>query len=139
MQLSLIVFLSWVAFGVFLHINGEHDWWLTIPIAFACLAGIWIIYWIICFVCRCSARNIILWLGIIVLVLMCIFPPWNRVRCLPSSNIKALVPVGYYPLMCPPEGGVEIAFSRLFLQLFVVSVITGGLIYTFRDKKSKKA
>ena len=48
----------------------------------------------------------------------------------------------YYPLMYPPECtggkyGVKIDFSRLSLQFFVVVVITGGLIYTFRDKKGK--
>jgi hypothetical protein len=135
--LSLIAFLSWVAFGLFGLRAGFDDWWLTIPIAFASFAGIWIIYWVIYLVCRCPARNIILWLGIIALVLMCIFPPWNKVYCLPSSNIKAYTPIGYYPLMCSPEGSVTIDFSRLFLQLFVVGVITGGLIYTFRDKKGK--
>jgi len=143
--LSLIAFLGWVVFGVALRINDTDaaTWWLTIPIGCLSFAGIWVIYWVTCFVCQCPARNRILWLGIIALVLMCIVPPWMESRCLPDSNIKAYMPIGYYPLMFPPQvsnyrySGVNIDFSRLFLQLFVVCVITGGLIYTFTDKKGK--
>jgi hypothetical protein len=135
--LSLIAFLGWVVFGAALLIDGtDPTWWLTIPIAFASFAGIWIIYWIICFVCRCSVRNIILWLGIIAFVLMCIVPPWTEVRRLPKSNIKAYYPLDYRELWNPPYQA-QIDFGRLFLQLFVVCVITGGLIYTLRDKKGK--
>jgi len=97
-----------------------------------------------------------LWAGIIVIVLMCLFPPWVRVIRLPSSNIKGTIAVGYAPLWQPPEPGlyytpleklagipawskvgpVSIDFPRLLLQCFIIILVAGGLLYSLKSTRN---
>ena len=84
----------------------------------------------------------VLWLGIIVIVLMCLYPPWIETVRLPSSNIKGTNSAGYGFLWHPPStgsrySGIAIDYSRLLLQFFAVGLITGGLLYTLKAKKKE--
>ncbi len=87
-----------------------------------------------------------LWIGIIVIVLMGLFPPW----IIPSSSegIKYRIDRGYKILFSPVEIQIpktEVAFSaatldmhRLCIQWFMVAVITGGLVCTFKNRPKDK-
>ena len=82
----------------------------------------------------------VLWLGIVVIVIMCLCPPWVETVRLTSSNIKGTNPIDYAFLWHPPDintrsSGVAIDYSRLLLQVIAVGLATGGLIYTLKDKK----
>jgi hypothetical protein len=135
--LSLFFFVPLFLFGILILIQGYTDWWQFILAAFASFAGVW---WVYLLVKLRSLILLVLWLGIITAVLMCIFPPWTKVICLPDSNIKAYAPLDrldYRELWNPPYQA-QIDFSRLFLQLLAVSLITGGLIYTIWLYQNKK-
>jgi hypothetical protein len=86
-------------------------------------------------------QKICLWLGIIVFVLMGIFPPWT----LPVNyhGAKLQRNCGYKCILTPPEISLEeasvatsIDFSRLCVQWAMVAVVTGGLLVTLKDKKN---
>lgn len=84
----------------------------------------------------------ILWLGIIVIVLISLCPPWVQTVRLPSSNIKGTTPAGYAFLWDPPDSsnrysGIAIDYPRLLLQIFAVALTTGGLLFTLRACHSK--
>lgn len=92
---------------------------------------------------NCSAMNKkhkIIWIGIAVVVLMCIFPPWIRVIELEGS--RAYHSIGYHFLLAPPKSkGIEsysIDLGRLIIQCVIVSLITGGLLYTLRTEQSNR-
>ncbi len=72
-----------------------------------------------------------LWLGVIIIVLMGLYPPWY----FPSTRdgFKVRLPAGY-KLMLTTEKGARVDITRLYVQWVMVGVITGGLIYTFKDK-----
>jgi hypothetical protein len=69
-----------------------------------------------------------LWIGVAVIVLMGLFPPWE-------SHYGSLV--AYSFTMYPPCGRCFVDTSSLCLQWFTVTVVTGGLIVTLADKKPK--
>jgi len=111
-------------------------------------SGLLLIFYVLRFLIRIiipTANKVefltLLWLGIIVIVLMCLYPPWVQISRLPSSNIKGTTPAGYAFLWQPPEisrySGIAIDFPRLLLQCFIVAVITGGLLVTLKEKKKE--
>jgi len=87
-----------------------------------------------------NKKHIVIWIGIAVVVLMCIFPPWIRVIEIESS--RAYRPIGYHFLLAPPKSeGVEsysIDFGLLILQCIIISLITVGLLCTLRTEHSKR-
>lgn len=76
-----------------------------------------------------------LWIGIAVIVLMGIFPPVQRTTRTFEiyGNGETYETIGYGFILA--TGGGIVVFSNLLVQWIVVSIITGGLIYAFRDKK----
>jgi len=109
-------------------------------------SGLLLIFYVLRFLIRSIIPNAnkvefltLLWLGIIAIVLMCLYPPWVQISRLPSSNIKGTTPAGYAFIWQQPErsrySGIAIDFPRLSIQCFIVAVITGGLIVTLKDKK----
>lgn len=94
-------------------------------------------------------QKICLWVGIVVIVLMGIFPPTRRgfiyeahVGGLRHSKEERIEPLDYsfhlgYTFLLTAEVS-DIGFGKLIVQWAVVAVVTGGLIYKFRDKKDKK-
>lgn len=89
-------------------------------------------------------QKICLWIGIAVIVLMGLFPPW--VFQVKSTYVNELVDAGYAFITNPPHYlfrgdikiGASIELARLAVQWAIVAVITGGLIVTLADKKDKK-
>ena len=67
-------------------------------------------------------QKIVLRVGIVIVVLMGVFPPVNDDVYVENNFLFT-------------EGAVLL--SNLFLQWFMVSIIAGGLIYFLRDKKPK--
>ena len=81
-------------------------------------------------------QEIILWVGLIVIQLMIVFPPVGRLQG-GAENVGG-----------PPEGSIvtgwtrnygvitrdykNIRFGMLAVQLIIVAAVTGGFIYTWR-------
>jgi len=66
----------------------------------------------------------VLWIGIAIIVLIGIFPPglgWQQT----INN----------PLTIFEVRGEFISYGKLLIQWAIVAVITGGLIYAFKDKQ----
>jgi len=90
---------------------------------------VWIIYWIVKgFPDNKKKRIWCLWIGISLIVLMGLFPPVLRKSTFNNRYVK-------YSFILNASG--PIVLHNLIVQWIVVSAITGGLIYTFRDKKLK--
>lgn len=79
-------------------------------------------------------QKIVLCIGIVVIVLMGLFPPSNTSMSYlfrlegPGSEYSFLL------VMSPSD----IGFGKLFIQWVIVAVITGGFIVTLKDKKTKR-
>ena len=87
-------------------------------------------------------QEMILWIGLIVIQLMVVFPPVVRLQRV-SDSIDG-----------PPESSTatgwtqnygvitrdykNIRFGMLAAQLIIVAVVTGGFIYTLREKERKE-
>jgi multisubunit Na+/H+ antiporter MnhB subunit len=90
-----------------------------------------------------------LW-GIVVIVLMGIFPPTQRGYCPAEIFYEGFVrrgelprPIGYIPAhygytFLFSAKASDIALNKLVIQWGIVGAVTFGLIYIFRDKKPKK-
>lgn len=74
-------------------------------------------------------QQIVLWTGIVTIVLICLFPPQYSWRSGGPVDLFSLGGRG---------GGRKTDTGRLIGYLVAVSVVTGGLTYTFRGKKDKK-
>jgi len=68
-------------------------------------------------------QKIVLWIGIVVFVLMLLCPPATHTYE-PYGDLR-------------PIKVRRIDYAGLFARWLTVTVVTGGLIITFRDKKSK--
>jgi hypothetical protein len=60
--------------------------------------------------------------GIVVAILMVLFPPWKTL--LPSFRVSLEEFAGYHPLWRPPENAAGIAVGILLLQLLILAIIT---------------
>jgi hypothetical protein len=73
--------------------------------------------------------KIILWIGILLIVLMCLFPPWVWERGHFAGHAYLF-----------SEGwtlrNAHIDLVRLIIQCVIVGLITGTLLYTLKDKKN---
>jgi hypothetical protein len=108
------------------------------PVSFA---GVWGIYWILCWVvlivhriCKINNRQkqiMVLWLGIFIFVLMGLFPPVDRYRTFMGGRSSIL---GFLF----DTSSKDIAFGKLFVMWFIVAAITGGLLYALKDKNGKR-
>ena len=83
-------------------------------------------------------QNKILKIGLAAILLCCLFPPWTS-----TYKVKALHVMrseGYSFIAFPPEKysiryNIKLDVTRLLLQLFIVSVATGGGIILNKEKK----
>ncbi len=78
-------------------------------------------------------QKIFLWIGIVFIVLMGVFPPW-----MVTGGAQGCFPMGYSFILNPPDKLCRIDASHLCIQWVMVTVITAGLIVTFKDKKLKE-
>ncbi len=76
-----------------------------------------------------------LWIGIIAIVLMGLYPPWMMTG---GGSILGFGKWGYSFIMNPPHEACRIDTSRLGVQWAMVAAVTGGLVVAFTDKKDKK-
>ena len=91
-----------------------------------------------------------LWVGIVVIVLMGIFPPTRRGYCPSVTYYEGFKrrgehprPIGYTPAhygytFLFSAKASDIALNKLIIQWGIVGAVTFGLIYIFRDKKPRK-
>ena len=84
-------------------------------------------------------QKLCLWLGIATIVAMAIYPPWvcQDLRLPWTEGYGKVRPGPYTFIVNPPSGSKFIDLYRLGIQWITVAVITGGLIFTFKDKKPK--
>lgn len=77
---------------------------------------------------------IVLWIGIAVIVIMGIFPPW-----IVGQTILSPKDGGYRFVLSHPEvrslDCYSLNTSRLLVQWIMVVAITGGLLVTLKEKK----
>jgi hypothetical protein len=82
-------------------------------------------------------QKICLWIGITIIVLLVLFPPWHS-YVPPNATPE---PLGYAFIFVPPKdyGGFHpvLNIPRLIVQCVLVSIISGGLIVIFKEKKPK--
>ena len=96
-----------------------------------------IILWAIMFFCmsqHMTKKVKVLWTGIAIIVLMSLFPPWKDVRSSRPRGSHYVVAGGYGFLFDPPYRAKSIDVGRLGLQIFIVALITGGLIVSIKKK-----
>jgi len=86
--------------------------------------------------------KICLWIGIAVIVAMGIYPPW--LYTFTAQGVNSRENAGYNCILTPPQPKEDIApygiildIPRLCLQWVIIAIVTGGLIVTFKDKKTK--
>ena len=80
---------------------------------------------------------IILWIGIALIVGMGIYPPYME----SFEDTGGFVPQGYNFIFSERSEWRRhemVNVPQLFAQWFIVAVITGGLLVTFKDKKKDK-
>jgi hypothetical protein len=92
-------------------------------------------------------QKICMWIGIAVIVLMGLFPPWilkDPVDGGEAQSLKfgLLVPqLPYFDwdrMVWQQSYAYQIHVVQLVIQWFMVAVVTGGLVVTFADKKPKE-
>jgi hypothetical protein len=81
-----------------------------------------------------------LWVGIVIIVAMSLFPPWvvfqtSSSRGVVYSGYTVVYSKGYAPLFMPPESyNSFVDLSRLVVQWVIVAAITLGLVVTLNQK-----
>ena len=76
-------------------------------------------------------QSIILWCGIVVILLMTVFPPvikTEMVEGTEGSSFQTIIQHEYYFSKVKKK----IYLERLFIEWFIVAAITAGLFYTYR-------
>lgn len=71
-------------------------------------------------------QMLVLWVGIILVVIMGLFPPYFGLTIFGISGDP-----GYYPIFAPPSRG-RLDISRLVVQWLIICFVTGGLIASLR-------
>ena len=75
--------------------------------------------------------KVILWTGIFIIVVMCLFPPW----VLYGSQFVGYVFLFSNGRTLPYAAHIDLV--RLILQCAIVGLITGALLYTLNSKKAE--
>lgn len=78
----------------------------------------------------------ILWIGLIVIQLMIVFPPVRRLEQ-PSEGVEEPPEISVVTNLVPGYGIIvrdykHIRFVMLAVQLIIVAAVTGAFIYTFQ-------
>ena len=82
-------------------------------------------------------QSIILWLGITIILLMTMFPPILKTVPLEGSagsSYRQVIEYEYYFT----KSVKKILLLRLFMEWFVVAIITVGLLYTYKLRPDTK-
>jgi len=90
-----------------------------------------------------TKQKISLWLGIVVIAAMTIYPPWVCYEILwrgaVYNQVVSIQPGPYSFILKPPPKAKFIDLYRLGVQYFVVAVVTAGLIVILGDKKDHRS
>lgn len=86
-------------------------------------------------------QKIVLWIGVIIIVLMGLFPPWQHTCNVGMYDIHSEQPAGYFFIASKPQAkseskyaGIEIDTSRLLIQWVIVATLTAAFLITFNTK-----
>lgn len=84
-------------------------------------------------------QNFVLWVGLAVLAVMALFPPW--VYTCSWGEVSAERPAGFYSLLRPPAPeidspgfGVRLALGQLLAQFVALGMGVGSLLLIFRGR-----
>lgn len=84
-------------------------------------------------------QEIILWVGLIVIQLMIVFPPIGRLQGDPESvdgpPVSSIVTGWTQSYGVITRDYKNIRFGLLGAQLIIVAAVTGGLMYVLREKE----
>lgn len=86
-------------------------------------------------------QKLVLMVGICLITLMGLYPPWVRTFLVGQQRMRAESPVGYASIFEPPEVrdhrvvGIHIDFSRLLIQWAAVATLFGGLFWALKTSK----
>jgi hypothetical protein len=90
-----------------------------------------------------SMKRPIITIGIIVFIIMGLFPPWKYT--LNAQGIHIEKPAGYALIIYPPKPeiiaeayGVRVDISRLVIQWIILAVATGGALFITNKQKQKE-
>jgi hypothetical protein len=76
-----------------------------------------------------TTQKIIIWIAVIVIALMIIYPPWIQ----KTERVEKFL--GYSLLTSPPAANFyTLDYKRILLQLSGVIIITLALVVTLKDK-----
>lgn len=97
-------------------------------------------------------QKITLWVGIVIVALTGLFPPWNSIQTIATAGgaIRSTRSAGYALIFMPPVGlephvkhnfpldvlDVEVDTTRLAIELVFTLVVLGGLLVVLRNGKS---
>jgi len=84
-------------------------------------------------------KKIVLWVGTVIIVLMCFFPPCIEDFTMQGVHLST-THIGYHCILCPPEPKISSAIVkvdtvRLLLQCVIVALLTGCWFYTSDEKQ----
>lgn len=78
----------------------------------------------------------VLGIGVILLVLMVIVPPWKATRVGEWYEKARPVLLGYHPIFDPPAlPDAAIDGTRLFIQIFALAAVSGVLIVLLKKRR----
>ena len=83
-------------------------------------------------------QNYVLWIGVALVVLLLIFPPWKFSS--KAFGAQSETPGPYALIFNPPKGAgtVQVDMTRLAIPVGVVILITGAVLFTLRNNKNDK-
>lgn len=89
--------------------------------------------------------NAILWTGVVIVTLMCLFPPWITFedyqgrRLLRNGEVEPYkrIPAGFSFIYDPPNERAEIDYGRLIIELVPVGLVVATVMFTIRNKKKE--
>jgi len=79
--------------------------------------------------------------GLLMIFISLLFPPWERtLNILDSNEIRHEIIYCHFVLENPWQGfkgPIEIYYNQLFVQIFIISVITTGIAFALKDRKER--
>ena len=89
-----------------------------------------------------TKQKVALWTGIIIVVIMGLFPPWLHTRIIDVIGALEVRTYYYdYPfILNAPQGNMlgktHLDFKRLIIQWIIIAIIVGGFMKTFSKHRS---
>lgn len=82
----------------------------------------------------------VIWIGLIIFILMGLFPPWvsHYERFASQTGTTLYKADSYGFILFPPSYSAWVDLSRLIPQWLMLSVLTAWIVYLKRDQKPEK-